>query len=137
MTCSSRSRWKQIDDGGLPHGTVSTSTRLGGLAILLFLMLGSRSLQAARGYAIEIVLTYDSPRKFKYLATVDAREGAKIEFDPTSALKPHVLDARKKLATKRGYSPKIYGQDFYKILSIKRVEYKVTEVPGGRIVVEK
>lgn len=70
------------------------------------------------------------------MVNVPASSGTDIESDPERSLRPHIEDAKKKLAIKQGYSPAIYGPDYYKMIRVERVRYRVTDVSTSRVIAE-
>lgn len=106
-------------------------------ATLLGLVLVSAPLRAADSYQVQIQLTYQDTKKFEFVQVVDRATGAKIEFDATRNMEPLILEAKKKLALKLGYHPRIYGEEFWKILVVNRIGYTVEEKPGGRVVARR
>lgn len=93
--------------------------------------------RAADNYQVEIQLTYQDTKRFEFVQVVDRTAGARIEFDATRAMDPLILEAKKKLALKLGYHPKIYGEEYWKILVVNRIAYTVEEKPGGRVIARR
>jgi hypothetical protein len=84
----------------------------------------------------EIHLNYNSDRDFTYTVDLPASQSSDIESDPERTLRPHIEEAKKKLAVKQGYSPQIYGDDYYKMIRVDKMFFKVTDTSTSRVIAE-
>ena len=84
----------------------------------------------------EIHLNYNGDRDFTYTVDLPASSSSDVESDPERTLRPHVEDAKKKLAIKQGYAPAIYGPEYYKLIRVEKVRFKVTDPSTSRVIAE-
>lgn len=84
----------------------------------------------------EIHLDYQGTRDFIHVVNLPASASSDVESDAERTLRPHIEEAKKKLAVKQGYSPAIYGPDYYKLIRVERVRYRVTDTTTSRVVAE-
>jgi len=106
-------------------------TRLA-LAAILALAAAAR----AADLHVELHLYYGDQRDFTYTAEVSASLSTDIESDPERALRTTIEDAKRKLAAKQGYAPSIYGDDYWKMIQVNKVIYKVTDPSTSRVIAE-
>ena len=85
---------------------------------------------------VELHLYYGGDRDFTYTTDVSPSLSTDIESDPERTLRPYIEDAKKKLAVKQGYSPAIYGDDYYKMIQVSKVIFKVTDPSTSRVIAE-
>ncbi|MBI4862952.1 MAG: hypothetical protein HY815_22220 [Candidatus Riflebacteria bacterium] len=116
---------------------MASRRQLAALVTLFIFETSLGPLEAASGYRVQITLTYGSGRKFDHIKQLEPDVGSRLENDPERRMRPLLQEAREKLAIREGYSPKIYGEAFWKIVTVDRVWYEVKELPGERIVVQK
>jgi hypothetical protein len=67
---------------------------------------------------------------------MDRRELNDFEFNTKKKLKIELQKAQEALAIKQGYIPLVYGKDYYKLISIRSWNYKVTELSTDRVVTQ-
>ena len=91
---------------------------------------------AAGDLRAEIHLDYQGTRDFTHVVNLPASSSSDLESDADRALRPHIDDAKKTLAVKQGYSPAIYGPEYYKMIRVERVRYKVTDTTTSRVIAE-
>jgi hypothetical protein len=84
----------------------------------------------------EIHLDYQGQRDFTHVVNLPASLASDLESDADRALRSHIEDAKKKLAVKQGYSPAIYGPEYYKMIRVERVRYRVTDTTTSRVIAE-
>lgn len=113
-----------------------TLTLAGRLVRALAVVLMLAGPVAASDLRAEIHLVYSGDRDFTYVVNVSASAVTEIESDPERALRPHVEDAKKKLAVKQGYAPAIYGPDYHKLIRVERVHFRVVDPSTSRVVAE-
>jgi hypothetical protein len=89
-------------------------------------------------YKLELTLTIDNNvrRPFIHELIMDRRELNDFEFNTKKKLKIELQKAQEALAIKQGYIPLVYGKDYYKLISIRSWNYKVTELSTDRVVTQ-
>lgn len=68
---------------------------------------------------------------------IGPRDFRKIESDPTNGIQPFVLQARRECAEHAGYRKEIYGEENFKMVSVRKYTFIVRDLSQGRVVLKK
>jgi hypothetical protein len=108
------------------------------LSFCIFLILSFFPRIGAGSGAYRMTLTiWTGSDEFTYLTELSERDFSKIENDPSSAIQPHLVAARREYAEKMGYRKEIYGEENYKMVTIGRYTIVVRDISRDRIVFKK
>jgi hypothetical protein len=92
------------------------------------LALAWTGLARAEDYVVEMSLIYDDPtRPFLWKTNVPDTEISDFQSRPDSAIQPYLTKAKKKLAERQGYSPAIYGEDYWKMIQVQKWFYALQD----------
>lgn len=81
-----------------------------------------------------VSLTYNGASTWEYKEDISRSDASRAESSPDMARGEIADRAKKALATREGYDPKVYGSESYKILSGVRVNsIKLKEYSSGRV----
>ena len=77
--------------------------------------------------------------KEPYLLEVEIgpRDFRAIESDPTNGIQPFVLQARRECAEHAGYRKEIYGEENFKMVSVRKYSFVIRDLSQGRVVLKK
>ena len=88
-------------------------------------------------HRLSLTILTDKADEFVLLVDLDARAFSRLENDPTSAIQPYLLQARKEYAERIGYRREIYGEENYKMVTIRRYSFVVRDVSQDRVVLKR
>jgi len=77
--------------------------------------------------------------KEPYLLEVEIgpRDFRAIESDPTNGIQSFVLQARRECAEHAGYRKEIYGEENFKMVSVRKYSFVIRDLSQGRVVLKK
>jgi len=85
-------------------------------------------------YQLLVSMTYNGATTWEYKEDISTSEARRTESSPDMARGDIADRAKKALALREGYDPKVYGSESYKLLSGVRVDsIKLREYSSGRV----
>lgn len=103
------------------------------VAVLAVIGFAAGSL-AAGEHVLEITLHFSDGRNATWKNSVADDVARDITARPESVGPKYLIDARKKLAERQGYSPAVYGPDYWKIPQISKWFFALREPLSNRVV---
>ena len=100
---------------------------------LVIAVLAAGSL-AAGGHVLEITLHFSDGRNATWKNSVPDDTARDLIARPESVGPKYLVDARKKLAERQGYTQAVYGPDYWKIPQISKWFFVLREPLANRVV---
>jgi hypothetical protein len=90
-----------------------------------------------KDHLMELTIITDKQEEFVHIVELTERQVRDLRQDLRSAIKPYLVEARKKYADEIGYRHEIYGDENYKMVVIDSYKLIVKDKSSGRIVLRK
>ncbi|MBF0410827.1 MAG: hypothetical protein HQM10_26005 [Candidatus Riflebacteria bacterium] len=88
-------------------------------------------------YRLNLTIYTDKGEEYVLSSGLTDREYRSISEDPSRGIRQFVELAMREYAEKVGFRKEIYGEDNYKMVSVKTYTFTITDISQGRVVFQK